>query len=151
MNTTKLITDIGNWLVTSGFLGAFCVFLWKYFKPLLEQKRLHAKTMQERELLGVIEALADNAVTMMIGKDMTGEQKFDSAVKAVNAALKSKNLSASNLAVEQAVQTAYEKSPWTSTTAAKKQKQKEENDKLIAQAHNRANDLSKGESNTWQF
>lgn len=113
MNTTKLVTDIGNWLVMSGFLGAFCVFLWKYFKPLLEQKRLHAKTMQERELLGVIEALADNAVTMMIGKDMTGEQKFDSAVKAVNAALKSKNLSASNLAVEQAVQTAYEKSPLT--------------------------------------
>ena len=44
----KMITDIGNWLIQSGALVTVFIFAWKYIKPVMEAKKLHAKTLQER-------------------------------------------------------------------------------------------------------
>ena len=51
---TKLITDLGNWFISSGTATVLFIFAWKYLKPVLEAKKLHAKTLQEKELLDVL-------------------------------------------------------------------------------------------------
>ena len=81
----KMITDIGNWLIQSGALVTVFIFAWKYIKPVMEAKKLHAKTLQERELIGLVEALADNAVNSLVSNDaLTGHDKFKVATTAVN-------------------------------------------------------------------
>ena len=113
---TKIFTDIINWAVTSGWLAAFLVFLWKLIKPLLDEKRKHAKTAQQQELLGLIESLADTAVTSLVGvHGVDGNAKFQQATKIVSDALASKGLSAPQQTIQAAVQSAYEKSPLTDT------------------------------------
>lgn len=112
--STKIFTDIINWAVTSGWLAAFLVFLWKLIKPLLDEKRKHAKTAQQQELLGLIESLADTAVTSLVGvHGVDGNAKFQQATKIVSDALASKGLSAPQQTIQAAVQSAYEKSPLT--------------------------------------
>lgn len=112
---TKLITDIGNWLVSSGALVALFVFAWKYLKPVLQAKQKHAKTVQERELLGLVDQLADVAVTSLVGSNQSGAEKFDLATKQVKEVLDNKGLTAQNGTIETAVQSAYEKNPLTPT------------------------------------
>ena len=120
---TKIFTDIINWAVTSGWLAAFLVFLWKLIKPLLDEKRKHAKTAQQQELLGLIESLADTAVTSLVGvhgvdgnaKFQQATKKFQQATQIVSDALASKGLSAPQQTIQAAVQSAYEKSPLTDT------------------------------------
>lgn len=113
---TKLITDIGNWLIQSGALVTVFIFAWKYIKPVMEAKKLHAKTLQERELIGLVEALADNAVNSLVSNDaLTGHDKFKVATTAVNSTLADKGFNVSQATVEHAVQSAYEKSDLTPT------------------------------------
>ena len=113
---TKLITDIGNWLIQSGALVILFIFAWKYIKPVMEAKKLHAKTLQERELIGLVEALADNAVNSLVSNDaLTGHDKFKVATTAVNSTLADKGFNVSQATVEHAVQSAYEKSDLTPT------------------------------------
>ena len=112
----KMITDIGNWLIQSGALVTVFIFAWKYIKPVMEAKKLHAKTLQERELIGLVEALADNAVNSLVSNDaLTGHDKFKVATTAVNSTLADKGFNVSQATVEHAVQSAYEKSDLTST------------------------------------
>lgn len=112
----KMITDIGNWLIQSGALVTAFIFAWKYAKPVLEAKKLHAKTLQERELIGLVEALADNAVNSLVSNDaLTGHDKFKVATTAVNSTLADKGFNVSQATVEHAVQSAYEKSDLTPT------------------------------------
>lgn len=112
----KMITDIGNWLIQSGALVTVFIFAWKYIKPVMEAKKLHAKTLQERELIGLVEALADNAVNSLVSNDaLTGHDKFKVATTAVNSTLADKGFNVSQAAVEHAVQSAYEKSDLTPT------------------------------------
>lgn len=114
--STKIFTDIINWAVTSGWLAAFLVFLWKLIKPSLDEKRKHAKTAQQQELLGLIESLADTAVTSLVGvHGVDGNEKFQQATQIVSDALASKGLSAPQQTIQAAVQSAYEKSPFTDT------------------------------------
>ena len=112
----KMITDIGNWLIQSGALVTVFIFAWKYIKPVMEAKKLHAKTLQERELIGLVEVLADNAVNSLVSNDaLTGHDKFKVATTAVNSTLADKGFNVSQAAVEHAVQSAYEKSDLTPT------------------------------------
>ena len=110
------INDFVSWGLSSGFFVALVWFLWGYVKPLLDAKVKHAKTVQERELLGLIEGLADTAVTSLVGrKDITGHDKFKAAVQQVQGALTAKGLSATEGTIQSAVQSAYEKSDLTPT------------------------------------
>ncbi len=114
---TKLITDIGNWLISSGALTALFIFAWKYLKPVMEAKKLHAKTAQERELLNLAESLADTAVNSLAGNNvMSGHDKFKTATSFVGSTLADKGFNVDQATVEHAVQSAYEMSPLTPTT-----------------------------------
>lgn len=111
---TKLITDLGNWFISSGTATVLFIFAWKYLKPVLEAKKLHAKTLQEKELLDVLEKLADNAVTSLVSNQaLTGHDKFKAATQTVGSTLAEKGFNVSQSTVEHAVQTAYEKSNLT--------------------------------------
>lgn len=113
---TKLITDLGNWFISSGTAAVLFIFAWKYLKPVLEAKKLHAKTLQEKELLDVLEKLADNAVTSLVSNnEVTGSDKFKQATTMVGGALADKGFDVKRETVEQAVQSAYEKSDLTPT------------------------------------
>ena len=113
---TKLITDLGNWFISSGTAAVLFIFAWKYLKPVLEAKKLHAKTLQEKELLDVLEKLADNAVTSLVSNQaLTGHDKFKAATQTVGSTLAEKGFNVSQSTVEHAVQTAYEKSDLTPT------------------------------------
>lgn len=113
---TKLITDLGNWLISSGTAAVLFIFAWKYLKPVLEAKKLHAKTLQEKELLDVLEKLADNAVTSLVSNQaLTGHDKFKAATQTVGSTLAEKGFDVDQTMVEHAVQSAYEKSDLTPT------------------------------------
>ena len=112
----KLITDIGNWLVQSGALVTIAVFAWKYLKPVMVEKQKHAKTVQEAELLGLVNSLADNAVNSLVSaQGVTGSDKFKEATKIVGGTLADKGFDVHQETVEHAVQAAYEKSDLTPT------------------------------------
>lgn len=113
----KLLTDVGNWLISSGALTALFIFAWKYLKPVMEAKKLHAKTAQERELLSLAESLADTAVNSLAGNNvMSGHDKFKTATSFVGSTLADKGFNVDQATVEHAVQSAYEMSPLTPTT-----------------------------------
>lgn len=112
----KLLTDVVNWLISSGALTALFIFAWKYFKPVMEAKKLHTKTLQERELLGLVESLADNAVNSLVSNEaMSGHDKFKTATSLVGSTLAEKGFDVDQTTVEHAVQSAYEKSDLTPT------------------------------------
>ena len=113
---TKLITDVGNWLISSGALSVFFIFLWKYLKPVMIEKQKHAKTLQEWELLGYATQLADNAVASLAGNnDITGHEKFKIATGLVANTLADKGFKVDDKVVDHVVQSAYEKSDLTPT------------------------------------
>ncbi|MCT3208493.1 hypothetical protein EFO75_07460 [Limosilactobacillus reuteri] len=113
----KMINDIVYWFISSGTATVLFIFAWKYLKPVLEAKKLHAKTLQEKELLDVLEKLADNAVTSLNSNQaLTGHDKFKVATQTVEIALADKGFDVSQSTVEHAVQTAYEKSDLTPAT-----------------------------------
>lgn len=113
---TKLITDIGDWLISSGALTALFIFAWKYLKPVMEAKKLHAKTAQEKELLSLIESLADNAVNSLVSNSaMSGHDKFKVATSLIGSTLADKGFNVDQTTIEHAVQSAYEKSDLTPT------------------------------------
>lgn len=120
----KLITDIGNWLVQSGALVTIAVFAWRYLKPVMVEKQKHAKTVQEKELLGLVNSLADNAVNSLVSaQGVTGHDKFKRATQIVGGTLAAKGFDVHQETVEHAVQAAYEKSDLTPTVDPNKEPQ----------------------------
>ena len=111
----KTINDIVNWLISSGALSALFIFAWKYLKPVMIEKQKHAKTVQERELLALVNQLADNAVNSLVSANAPGHEKFKQATTIVGSALADKGFDVQRETVEQAVQSAYEKSDLTPT------------------------------------
>lgn len=112
----KIFTDIVNWLISSGTIVTVVIFAWRYLKPVLEAKKKQVKTAQERELLGLVECLADNAVTSLVGNTaLTGQDKFKVATTAVGSTLANKGFNVSDETINHAVQAAYEKSDLTPT------------------------------------
>lgn len=120
----KLITDIGNWLVQSGALATIVIFAWKYLKPVMVEKQKHTKTVQEKELLGLVNSLADNAVNSLVSaQGATGSDKFKGATEIVGSTLADKGFDVQRQTVEHAVQAAYEKSDLTPTVDPNKEPQ----------------------------
>lgn len=112
----KVVNDIVYWLISSGALSALFVFAWKYVKPIMLEKQKHAKTAQEKELLGLVNTLAENAVSSLVSNnDVTGHDKFKRATSLVGGTLADKGFDVKRETVEQAVQSAYEKSDLTPT------------------------------------
>lgn len=110
---TKL-NDFFSWGISSGCFVALVWFLWGYVKPVLTVKVKHAKTAQEKELLNLLIDWADTEVTSLVGRtDLTGQQKFDTATKAVRGVVEAKGLTATEGMIQSAVQSAYEKSDLT--------------------------------------
>ena len=127
----KLITDFGNWLISSGALVTAFVFLWKYLKPVMEAKKVHAETEQSKAVWSLLETIADSAVVSMVNQPMIGSQKFESAVHTVNQLMLNQGFDVSDTAIETAVQAAYENSDLTHA--------KDPVFKAIKKAPNRAN------------
>lgn len=114
--SVKTINDFFSWGINSGFFVAIVWFAWAYVKPIMLEKQKHAKTMQEQELLALINQLADNAVNSLVSNnEVTGRDKFKQATSLVGGALADKGFDVKRETVEQAVQSAYEKSDLTPT------------------------------------
>ena len=114
MNT--IMINVINWLVTSGWLASFLVFLWKLVKPLLEEKRKQAKTVQQKEAISLMEQLCQQAVDSQVSvENVTGHDKFKRATQIVNSHLADKGISMPQETVEAGVQSAYENSDLTPT------------------------------------
>ncbi len=120
----KLINDVAYWLISSGALSALFIFAWKYLKPVMVAKQKHVKTVQEKELLGLVNQLADNAVSSLVStQGVTGHDKFKQATTIVGSTLADKGFDVHQETVEHAVQAAYEKSDLTPTVDPNKEPQ----------------------------
>lgn len=114
------INDFVSWGFSSGFFVVLVWFLWGYVKPLLDAKVKHAKTAQEKELLNLLIGWGDTEVTALVGRtDLTGQQKFEQATKAVRGVVEAKGLTATEGMIQSAVQSAYEKSDLTPNNTEK--------------------------------
>ncbi|NMV48383.1 hypothetical protein FOL80_01470 [Lactobacillus reuteri] len=112
----KMINDIAYWFISSGTATVLFIFAWKYLKPVLEVKKLHAKTLQEKEVLDVLEKLANTTVTSLVSNQaLTGHDKFKEATKIVGGTLADKGFNVNQTTVEHAIQSAYEKNDLTPT------------------------------------
>ena len=121
----KTLNDIINWIINSGFLALLIYIAVAFGKPWVDSKIKHAKTAQEKEAWTLLEQVAMTAVNARVGKHQTGQEKFVDASTAVQGYLAEKGIDIDMKQVEAAVQSAYEKSPLTSTT-----NQEEKADKL---------------------
>ena len=111
----KEINDILEWLIQSGALTAFVLFAWKFVKPWLDAKASHASAEKAKVAWSLLEQVADISVTALVGQNMAGKDKFELAVKNVQQAMQSHGFEVNQAAAENAVQSAYEKSPLTSS------------------------------------
>lgn len=109
----KNINDIFYWLISTGTLGVVAKFAWSYIKPVLEEKKAHAKAEKARAEWNFLEQVADAAVLAMDSKPKTGTEKFASAVETVTNVLQNQNMKVSEKSVKTAVQSAYEKADLT--------------------------------------
>lgn len=112
----KDLIDIFQMIWQSGLLVIIIAFLWSYCRPLIEAKIKTAKSARERENLQLLEKVADNAVSALVGRnDLSGSDKFKEAQKQATDALAKAGVQMNDQAVATAVQSAYEKSPLTPT------------------------------------
>lgn len=106
----KVENDMVEWLIQSGALAALVAFLWAYAKPLLTAKAKTAKTEQSRQLWTLAEQVAEASVNTMASRNMSGVDKFTTALDMVQTTLAKYG---HHIAPEEAgavVQSAYEKS-----------------------------------------
>lgn len=111
----KTVNDLVEWLIQSGALTALFLFAWKIVKPWLDAKASHANTEKAKVAWDLLEQVADISVTALVGQNMSGKDKFNLAVKNVQQAMQSHGFEVNQAATETAVQSAYEKSPLTSS------------------------------------
>ena len=135
----KILNDIINWIINSGFLALLIYIAVALGKPWIDNKIKHAKTAQEKEAWTLLEQVAMTAVNARVGKHQTGQEKFVDASTAVQGYLAEKGIDIDMKQVEAAVQSAYEKSPLTPTADPKKHDPVLE---AIKTAPNRANKLT---------
>lgn len=106
----KVANDIIEWLIQSGALAAVIAFLWGYAKPLLTNKAKTAKTEQTRQLWTLAEQVAEAAVNTMASRNMSGTDKYATAVEMVQTSLAKSGHHIAPEDAEVVVQSAYEKS-----------------------------------------
>lgn len=112
---TTIINAIPEYVITAVISTVF-YFAVKQSQALIHSKVLHAKTEQSKAMWGLLEQMADAAVTSLINADLTGNQKFNRATTIVQQALSSQGINNVDVkAIEAAIQSAYEKSDLTPT------------------------------------
>ena len=110
----KEINEIVEWLIQSGALTALFLFAWKIVKPWLDAKASHASAEQSNAVWTLIDQVASTAVNSLVSNNkLTGEQKFNQAVRDVISALDRQGYAITEDTAKLAVQSAYEKSPLT--------------------------------------
>lgn len=123
----KIAIEVWKYLLSTGMFGVVVTFAWMYVRPVLEQKKLHAKTLQEKEMVDVTIKLADQAVASLAGNsNLTGNEKFKTATGLVTNSLENKGFNVDDKFVKHAVQAAYEKSDLTSTVDPNEEEQVED-------------------------
>ena len=112
---TTIINTIPSYLITVTASVAFFIAL-KILHNFVEYKIATAKTQQAKERWIYVQQLADTAVNSLVGKEIAGHEKFVQATAIVQSALEKQGIKNVDLkAIEAAIQSAYEKSPLTST------------------------------------
>lgn len=106
----KVANDIIEWLIQSGTLVVLVAFLWSYAKPLLTAKAKTAKTEQSRQLWTLAEQVAEAAVNTMASRNMSGADKYATAVDMVQTTLAKSGHHIAPEDAEAVVQSAYQKS-----------------------------------------
>lgn len=115
----EIINAIPEYIITA-VVSTAVVYLMRVGKNLLHSKVQHAKTVQSKELWSFIEQVANTAVNSLVSKNITGDAKFAQATAIVQDALAKQGFTNVDVkAIESAVQSAYEKSPLTSTSNEK--------------------------------
>ncbi|WP_421427191.1 hypothetical protein [Limosilactobacillus fermentum] len=109
----KEINEIVEWLIQSGALTALFLFAWKIVKPWLDAKASNASAENAKVAWSLLEQVAEISVTALVSQNMTGKDKFNLAVKNVQQAMQSHGFEVNQAVAENAVQSAYEKSPLT--------------------------------------
>ena len=111
----EIINAIPSYSITVTASVAFFIAL-KIMHNFVEHKIVTAKTQQAKERWIYVQQLADTAVNSLVGKDIAGHEKFVQATAIVQSALEKQGIKNVDLkAIEAAIQSAYEKSPLTST------------------------------------
>ena len=111
----EIINAIPSYLITVTASVTFFVAL-KILHNFVEHKIVTAKTQQAKERWIYVQQLADTAVNSLVGKDIAGHEKFVQATAIVQSSLEKQGIKNVDLkAIEAAIQSAYEKSPLTST------------------------------------
>ena len=111
----NIINAIPSYLITVTASVAFFVAL-NILENFFQHKIATAKTQQAKERWTYIQQLADTAVTSLVGKNIAGNEKFAQATAIVQDTLAKQGFTNVDVkAIESAVQSAYEKSPLTST------------------------------------
>ena len=112
---STIINAIPEYVITA-VVSTAIFYLMNAGKNLLHSKVQHAKTTQSKELWGFIEQVANTAVNSLVGKNLTGDAKFAQATAIVQGTLAKQGFTNVDVkSIESAVQSAYEKSPLTST------------------------------------
>ena len=115
----EIINAIPEYVITA-VVSTAIFYLMNAGKNLLHSKVQHAKTTQLKELWVFIEQVANTAVNSLVSKNITGDAKFAQATAIVQDALAKQGFTNVDVkAIESAVQSAYEKSPLTSTSNEK--------------------------------
>ena len=122
----KILNDIINWIINSGFLALLIYIAVAFGKPFVDSKIKHAKTAQQKELWALLQQVSMTVVNSLVGKDMTGQAKFVEAVTQVQAYLANKGLHVDMKQVQAAVQSAYELSAFTPTVDPNEEEQVED-------------------------
>lgn len=111
----EIINAIPEYVITA-VVSTAIVYLLNAGRLLIHSKVQHAKTTQSKELWSFIEQVANTAVNSLVSKDITGDAKFAQATAIVQDALAKQGFTNVDVkSIESAVQSAYEKSPLTST------------------------------------
>lgn len=111
----KILNDIINWIINSGFLALLIYIAVAFGKPFCDSKIKHAKTAQQREVWTLLEQVAMNYVNSLVSSDKSGSQKFLEASDQVQSYLADHGVCIDMQTVQSAVRAAYEKSPLTPT------------------------------------
>lgn len=122
----KILNDIINWIINSGFLALLIYIAVAFGKPFVDSKIKHAKTAQQKELWTLLQQVSMTVVNSLVGKDMTGQAKFAEAVTQVQAYLENKGLNVDMKQVQSAVQSAYELSTLTPSVDPNEEEQVED-------------------------
>lgn len=112
---STIISAIPKYVITA-VVSTAIFYGMKYVEKLIHAKVLHAKTAQSKELWSFIEQVANTAVNSLVSKNITGDAKFAQATAIVQGTLAKQGFTNVDVkSIESAVQSAYEKSPLTST------------------------------------